>query len=142
MQQKRINGSYCGFKKQNIPGTDSLMLKIQEIERQKTDLLNKNMDNTKNNSPVTIQNDQDLQKQLDALLKDAKKIDLEINETNKEVEETINDVEQNIDETAQKIEKTISELDAVEKETNNKLDNLILKQSENLGTQDLDSKNE
>jgi len=95
------------------------------------------MDNAKNNSPATNQADQDLQKQLAALLSDVKKINSEINKNSKENNETLGNIKQNINETTQKIEKTFDDLNVIEKTTNNKLDDFILKQAEDLATTDL-----
>lgn len=78
------------------------------------------------------QNTQDTDAELDNLLKEAKNINLEIDETNKETMKEMVNLNAQADETINRVEKIYSELDQIEKEAGDEMDKLILEEAVSL----------
>lgn len=83
-----------------------------------------NTDNTTNIQAIDAR--------LGAMLNEAKNILLEINKDKDEFNSRFDDIEARVDESVNKLEKIYSDLDRAEKEASDKLDNLILRQAEDL----------
>ena len=76
------------------------------------------------------QNVQGLNDQLDALLEEAKKINNEIDETNKSANLAVNDLANKVNDSISEVNKICVDLDKSEKEAGDELDKLILEQAE------------
>jgi len=81
---------------------------------------------------INTQNIQALNNQLNELLEKAKKINQEIDETNKKAKEDIDAINAKVDDSIMKIEQMCSNLDQIEKEAEDELDALILQQANEL----------
>jgi methyl-accepting chemotaxis protein len=83
----------------------------------------------------TNQNTQSLTNQLSDLLDEAKKVNQDIDETNKEAREEINDLEVKVGDSVNKVEQIYSDLDQIEKDAGDELDKLVLQHSEDLAAE-------
>lgn len=86
---------------------------------------------TNQNTPIN-QSAQDLESQLDNLLKEAEKTDQEIDEVNRKSTEQIADLDAKINGSINNIGQICSDLNRTEKEAGDDLDRIILEQAENL----------
>ena len=68
----------------------------------------------------------DLDSQIADLLKDAKKINEDIDVTNKEAEDAMDGIDTTVDKSIADVEKIYADLDKIDKEENDELDKLIL----------------
>ena len=74
------------------------------------------------------QNIQAIKKEIEELLDEAKKVNKEIDETNKTAKNKLSDIYGQVNKSISKAEKIFADLDKVDKEAGDKLDTLILKQ--------------
>ncbi len=81
------------------------------------------------------QNVQALNSQLVDLLDEAKKVNQEIDETNKEAMEEMTDLEVKVGESIKDVEQIYSDLDHIEKDAGDEIDKLVLQQAEDLASE-------
>ncbi|MFA5746898.1 MAG: hypothetical protein WC926_02370 [Candidatus Paceibacterota bacterium] len=86
----------------------------------------------KDQNAASGQNIQELDSQLKDLLKKAKKIGQEIEETNKSLEEEMDGLSKKVDMSINNIQQICSDLDQAEKEAGDELDKIALEQAEDL----------
>jgi ElaB/YqjD/DUF883 family membrane-anchored ribosome-binding protein len=87
--------------------------------------------NTSNNQSV-----QDVDKELNILINEAKNINKEIDETNQEATEEMNKLDTQINETIKNVEQIFSDLDQIEKEVGDEMDKLILEEAVSLSEEE------
>lgn len=92
------------------------------------------MDDIQNNKDV-----QDITDKLNALAEDAKKLGADFDKANKRTEETLNAIEADVDQASKEIDEATSDLDSAEKEADEKIDKLLINQSEEIASQEEDS---
>ncbi len=81
------------------------------------------------------QNNQDVQKindELNTILEEAKQLSASMDEKKKRAEERLDVIEADVDKSVQKIDEITGNLDVVEKEAGKELDELMMKQSEEI----------
>jgi len=86
----------------------------------------------------TTKNKKDLQKannQFKGLLEEAKKVNQDIDKTNRQLRERIDDIGLKIDKSISAIKQFCADLDHIEKETGDKLDTLMSEQTEGLSSE-------
>ena len=81
------------------------------------------------------QNTAVLQKQLDGLLGEAKKINQEIQSTNEGLKANLDVLDKKIGESVSGLEKLYTEMDEIEADAGKDLDKLILQRAEDLGSE-------
>lgn len=92
------------------------------------------MNDTQNQKDV-----QDITDKLNALTEEAKKIGVDMSEANKRSEETLNSIEADVDKSVNEVDEITSDLDKAEQEASGEIDNLLIKQSEDIATQEKES---
>ncbi|MFA7208874.1 MAG: hypothetical protein WC120_01180 [Parcubacteria group bacterium] len=83
----------------------------------------------------TVPNDQvaqDLDRQINDLVDEAKKINQEIDAVGEKAKKEMDVIESEVDESIMKVEKIYSDLDQIEKEAGDEFDKLMLEESEDL----------
>lgn len=81
------------------------------------------------------QSTQAINSQLADLLNEAKKVNQEIDETNKEASGEMTDLEVKVGESIKNVEQIYSDLDQIEKDSSDELDKLVLQQAEDLASE-------
>ncbi len=85
------------------------------------------------------QNNQDVQKindELNTILEEAKKLGISMDEKKKRAEERLDVMEADVDKSVQKIDEITGNLDNAEKEAGKELDELMMKQSEEIAIEE------
>lgn len=88
------------------------------------------MTNDQNNQTV-----QSLTDELSILLKEARDVSKDIDETNAGAEKKMDSIEKDANDSAEKLERIYSELDQAEKDAGDELDRLVLQQAEDLASE-------
>lgn len=86
----------------------------------------------KKDQNTTNKSIQDLSSQLGSLLDEAKKVNQDIDKTNKKARKEIDNLDSKVNGSITKVEQIYSDLNKIEKDVGDELDKLILQQSEDL----------
>lgn len=79
-------------------------------------------------SNQSLQNNPTITGKFDDLITEAKKINEEIDETNKNARQKMKEIDDKVNKSVEKVDKICSDLDAIDKEAGDKLDTIILNQ--------------
>ncbi len=90
---------------------------------------------TTNQNTTKGESVKDLSGELDGLLDETKKINQEIDETNKDARGSMDDLDARVNESIASMEPIYSDLDKIEEEAGNELDKLILEQVKDLAVE-------
>lgn len=90
---------------------------------------------TTDQNNINNQNTHNLTSQFGDLLDEAKKVNQDIDETNKQAKEEINDIDVKVCDSISKVEQIYSDLDQIEKDAGDELDKLVLQHSEDLAAE-------